>query len=167
MTGERKMQKVWTFTYLASLVILQRNLGLDENMIERVLAYPYPIRPNCFKVHVDASFHKDGITPNKIAWVVYLNDELFSTHIVPVMNRNSVNGLEELAFKIVNQLYGGAKIYTDAAHVWEKWKGKNKNRIYLIDHNDNLADDLIRTKDIPKKYQKVPTYKFEYVKVKE
>jgi len=103
----------------------------------------------------------------KLAWVVYLQDELVSTNILPKVRSNSVNGLEALVFKIINQIYSGAKIYTDSKNVWEEWKGKNKNRIYLIDHKDNLADALLRGKEIPTKYQKVPTYRFEYVKVKD
>ena len=126
----------------------------------------FPIYPNSYKIHVDGSYDKDN-NMGKIAWVVYLHNELVSTNIVPMISHCSVNGLEALVFKIINQIYSGAKIYTDSAHVWQNWKGKNKNRIYLIDHNDNLADDLLRGKSIPQKYKKVPTYKFEYVRIKE
>ena len=120
----------------------------------------------CYKVHVDASLDAQN-QMGKLAWVVYLQDELVSTNILPKVRANSVNGLEALVFKIINQIYSGAKIYTDSKSVWEEWKGKNKNRIYLIDHKDNLADALLRGKEIPTKYQKVPTYRFEYVKVKD
>ena len=126
----------------------------------------YPSMPQCYKVHVDASYDEKAKL-GKIAWVVYLHDELISTNILPMVRRNSAEALEELVFKIVNQVYEGSKIYTDSDKVWEEWKGKNKNRIYLIAHKDNLADDLLRGKEIPLKYQKVPTYRFEYVKVKE
>ncbi len=124
------------------------------------------IRPQCYKVHVDASFDaKEKM--GKLAWVVYLQDKLVSTNILPKVRANSVNALEALVFKIINQIYSGSKIYTDSKNVWEEWKGKNKNRIYLIDHNDNLADALLKGRQIPTKYQKVPTYRFEYVKIKD
>jgi len=126
----------------------------------------YPTVPRCYKVHVDASFDEESRL-GKIAWVVYLQDELVSANILPKVRAASVHSLEVLVFKIINQIYDGAKIYTDSKPVWEDWKGKNKNRIYLIDHNDNLADALLRGKDIPARYQKVPTYRFEYVKVRD
>lgn len=126
----------------------------------------YPIKPQCYKIHVDASYDQEN-RMGKIAWVVYLRDELISTNILPMVKRKSAEALEELVFKIINQIYDGAKVYTDSQVVWEQWKGKNKNRIYLIDHNDNLADLHLRGKEIPKKYQKVPTFRFEYVKVKD
>ena len=126
----------------------------------------FPIEPQSYKVHVDASL--DHQKPfGRIAWVVYLQNELISTNILPKIRTKSAQRLEELVFKIINQIYEGAKIYTDSANVWEEWKGKNKNRIYLIDRKDNLADDLLRGKDIPIQYKKVPTFKFEYVKVLE
>jgi len=124
------------------------------------------IFPQSYKIHVDASFDS-GNKIGKIAWVVYLHDELISTNILPMIRAKNANRLEELVFKIINQIYDGGKIYTDSANVWEEWKGKNKNRIYLIDSKDNLADALLKEKEIPKKYQKVPTYKFEYIKIKE
>lgn len=127
----------------------------------------YPaIAPQCYKVHVDASFDEKS-QMGRIAWVVYLQDELASTNILPKIRANSVNTLEALVFKIINQIYSGAKIYTDSRSVWESWKGKNKNRIYLIDRRDNLADALLRGKGVPARYQKVPTYRFEYVRVRE
>ena len=123
-------------------------------------------RPQCYKIHVDASYDQNAKL-GKIAWVVYLHDELVSTNILPMVRRNSAEALEELVFKIINQIYEGSKIYTDSRVVWEDWKGKNKNRIYLIDRKDNLADLLLRGKEIPRQYQKVQTFRFEYVKVKE
>ncbi len=126
----------------------------------------FPVEPQSYKVHVDASYDPDTKS-GKIAWVVYLHDELISTNILPKIRRNSVRALEELVFKIVNQIYHGGKIYTDSQEVWNEWKGKNKNRIYLINRKDNLADDLLRGNEIPKTYQKIPTFKFEYVKVQE
>lgn len=126
----------------------------------------FPIVPRNYKIHVDAS-HDSENKMGKIAWVVYLHDELISTNILPKIISTSAQDLEGLVFKIINQIYEGGKIFTDSARVWEEWKGKNKNRIYLINSKDNLADAVIREKEIPIKYQKVPTYKFEYVKIKE
>ena len=40
-----------------------------------------------------------------------------------------------------------------------------KNRIYLIDHNDNLAHRLFTGKKAPKKYIKVPIFRSEYAKM--
>ena len=126
----------------------------------------HEIKPQNFRIHIDASYDaKNRI--GKIAWVVYLKDNLISTNILPHVRRGSIETLEELVFIIVNQIYDGAKIYTDNKHVWEKWKSKNKNRIYLIDHDDNLADALLRGKEIPSKYKKVPTFRFEYVRVED
>lgn len=126
----------------------------------------HPPLPQSYKVHVDASY--DGITKlGKIAWAVYINNKLASSNVTTHVRRTSIQSLEALAFKTVNFIYEGAKIYTDSAAVWEEWKGKNKNRIYLIDHNDNLAHDILHDKSLPKQYIKVPTYKFEYVKVKD
>ena len=126
----------------------------------------FPIEPQCYKVHVDGSFDYEN-NIGRIAWVVYIHDELVSTNIIPKIIKKSSRDLEQLVFKIANQVYDGAKIYTDSAEVWKTWKGKNKNRIYLIDSKDNLADALLRGKELPLKYQKVPTYKFEYVRIKE
>jgi len=125
----------------------------------------FPIGAQSFKIHVDGSYDFEN-NIGRIAWVVYLHDELVSTNILPKIRKN-VNDLEKLVFKIINQIYEGSKIYTDSAVVWEEWKGKNKNKIYLIDSKDNLADALLKGKKVPQKYQKVPTYKFEYVKVRE
>ena len=138
----------------------------SNKMSEEMNNSNYPITPQCYKIHVDASFDEKNKL-GKIAWVVYLNDELVSTNILPKVRAANPNTLESLVFKIINQIYHGARIYTDSNAVWEEWKGKNKNRIYLVDHNDNLADFLLRGKDIPQKYQKVPTFRFEYVRVKE
>ncbi len=126
----------------------------------------HAITPQSYKVHVDASYDAETQL-GKLAWVVYLRDELVSMNVTSHVRRNSINGLEALAFKIVNQIYDGAKIYTDSVAVWKNWKGKNKNRMYLIDNNDNVADDLLRGNVIPIKYPKPSTYKFEYVRVKE
>lgn len=103
----------------------------------------------------------------KIAWVVYLQHKLVCTSITTqILSTNSKN-LEELVFKIVNQIYQGAKIYTDNSGVWHTWKGKNKDRIYLIDHNDNLADFILRGKEIPKIYPRTKTFRFEYVRIED
>ena len=122
--------------------------------------------PQNFKIHVDSSFDTDTRI-GKLAWVVYMNNELVSTNILPFVHASSNNELEKRVFSLANQVYEGAKIYTDSAAVWHNWKGKNKNRIYLIDHNDNLADDLLHGKTISPTYIKVPTFRFEYIRVKE
>lgn len=126
----------------------------------------YPIAPQSYKIHVDASYDSETKV-GRLAWVIYIENKLITTNITTHVRRKSANALEQLVFKIANQIYSGAQIYTDSQSVWKNWKGKNKNRIYLIDHNDNLADNLLRGEEIPSEYPKPSTYKFEYIRVKE
>lgn len=125
-----------------------------------------PVLPQQYRIHVDVSFDSES-RMGKLAWVVYLQDELVSSNVLPKVRAGSANALEKLVFKIINQIYAGAKIYTDSVSVWQEWKGKNKNRIYLIDSDDNLADALLKGRDVPARYRKVPTYRFEYVRVRD
>ena len=123
-------------------------------------------RPS-YKIHVDASFD-ENTRMGKIGWVVYLHDKLVSTNVLPMIQRKSIQSLEELMFKIVNQIYKeNAKIYTDSASVWKDWGGKNKNKICLIDSKNNVADRLLNGKDIPLSYKKIPAFRFEYIIVQE
>lgn len=125
----------------------------------------FALQAQHYKVHVDASYDSQKKL-GKIAWVTYIHDQLVSTNVIPCIRHSSIQSLEELVFKVVDQVYCGAKIFTDSAKVWETWKSKHKNRIYLINSKDNLADDLLRGKGVATRYKKVPTYRFEYVKVR-
>ena len=120
-----------------------------------------------YRIHVDASFD-EKTRMGKIGWVVCLYDKPVSTSVLLMIRRKTIQSLEELVFKIVNQIYKkNAKTYADSASVWEDWKGRNKNKICLTDSKNNVADRLLNGKDIPLSYKKIPTFRSEYIRVRE